>query len=135
MAMPAPAPTNERTASSEAVRRMVRGRSWCRTQTLRISTSMRSASSTTWSQAAHSASVTSSRSVSAWLAGSHTRLGLCVSVSDINACGSVSELLTMMATSSSPLISRCSRKPGASSVTNTSTAGQLRRKRLNSSLR
>ena len=96
---------------------------------------MRSASSTIWSQAAQSASDTSSCAASAWFDGSHTRLGLRVSVSQTMACGSLSALLTMIATSISPLISRCSRKRGVSSVTNTSTAGQWRRKRLNSSLR
>ena len=96
---------------------------------------MRSASSTIWSQAAHSASVISSLAVSAWFDASQTRFWLRVSVSATIACGSLSALLTMIATSSSPLISRCSRKRGVSSVTNTSTAGLLRRKRLNSSLR
>ena len=71
---------------------------------------MRSASSTIWSQAAQSANVTSGCAVSGWLDGNQTRFWLRVS-------GSASALPTMKATSSSPLISRCSRKRGASSVT------------------
>jgi hypothetical protein len=47
--MPVPAPTSERTASSDEVFISVRGLSWWRAQAARSNWPMRSASSSTWS--------------------------------------------------------------------------------------
>ena len=133
--MPAPNPASERTASSDEVRIKISGCSACADHTVLSTLSMRSASSTICGWAAHSARLSSGWSASGWLEAIQTRLGERVSTSTTSALGSPSALEIMMARSTSPLISKCSKNWGESSTTDTLTEGCERLKRANKAAR